>query len=284
MTSQARKQHVSDVVSRLLPPKFKLLERLELSRLVTMDNSKEVVELMNRFARIRDRVLTVTNFQNPNVDTSKNLSACFLKLGSKDFFNVVIRTCLGMVMENPREGMALWSHMDHCSRFSEGVSERLAPEVKDDSYIVSCFHDFGLILCQLSLDHYHYFLKEALSYDPDITQFEEEAFGVSHNEISAELMLRWGFSERLSELVRMHHHDHFDMIQDSVDQKVLCVHHIAEYLCQRTHPHLFIDIPHRDISELVCTSSKVLGTSNSEVCQALEEVMELYSESQRLAS
>lgn len=276
MISDQQKKIVGKLVEHMLPGSYSIFEQLNLSRFLDIEHTGELEELMKGFDHLTERVLTTANSAWYTDEPATSLTECFLKLGSKDFFSSVLSAAMGEAMKDEKKSAPMWIHIDLCSRFSEFLSMRIDPGLTEDAFLIGCFHDMGVGLCQARLDNYSYFAREALLNDPDIPAFESKAYAINHCYLSAELARRWGFSEVVQNVVA-HHHDRNDAnLMDHRQHRLLCIHVLSEHLYQ-TSSSAFDPVLNESPDDILDWCAPVLGVQKSVLKQTLDDILEIQS-------
>lgn len=282
MISDQQKKIIQKLVEHMLPDSYTIFEQLNLSRFLQVEYTSELEELMNGFDHLTERILKTANSAWYTDEPATTLSECFLKLGSKDFFSSVLSAAINEAVGDEQKSRAMWIHIDLCSRFAEFLSMRIAPELTEDAFLIGCFHDMGVGLCEARLENYRYFAREALLNDPGIPAFEKKAYSINHCYLSAELARRWGFSPLVQNVVA-HHHDRNDAnLGGHREYKHLCVHVLCEYLYQISSSP-YDPVPNESLDDILDWCAPVLEIQKGALKKILDDILEMQAMRQSMA-
>jgi len=99
-----------------------------------------------------------------------------------------------------------WRHNIACAIASKIIARELKIKNSERYFILGLLHDIGKLVMYLSQPELsrHIFMLIKKN-DSDIEEIEKIAFGFSHDEVSAELLMSWGFDESIYHPIKFHH-------------------------------------------------------------------------------
>ena len=100
-----------------------------------------------------------------------------------------------------------WVDSLYCAAFAESLAEALDYEAPRDAYLAGLLHDLGQIV--LDAKHHEQYLElTELEDEIEMISREIQKFGISHNELGADIIDRWpSLSVTVADAVRFHHED-----------------------------------------------------------------------------
>ncbi len=138
------------------------------------------------------------------------LQRAMLTIGFEEVRGIV--TCL-MFMENifkklklkEQDLIQLWKHSIRVAHGAKVLSERLMIEDPMRVYTVALLHDIGKIIFYLSSVDYPTAIKTAVEEKKDLAVFEQESFGIDHQELGYIVSVKWKFPDEFARVIRYHH-------------------------------------------------------------------------------
>lgn len=89
---------------------------------------------------------------------------------------------------------------------SRVLARTCCPDQEHQAYLVGLIHEIGVLMLQQTFEHHYEKLVKDCPPHRTLAEYEEVCMGISHAEVGALLLDRWGLPEIVQHLVR-HHHD-----------------------------------------------------------------------------
>ena len=136
------------------------------------------------------------------VDT---IEEALLRMGVKEFYNVVIIAALKAGLGQGRGQANWWAHVENVARDCELMARCLCREQMLPAFLAGLLHDYAVPFMVRVLDGYAVFAEDALACAPAVIEKENQRFKVNHCAVGAALLTAWKFPAPLVEAVRYHH-------------------------------------------------------------------------------
>lgn len=141
----------------------------------------------------------------------RSIGEALVRLGSNALINMVVAESCSASFKEAGEGYdlkrgELWRHSIGCALLSQRIAEKTGFADRESLFTACIVHDLGkTLLDSFVLDRRQEIMDRLARGGLTFTQAEMEVLGLSHNEIGARLLERWGFAPEITAAVRFHH-------------------------------------------------------------------------------
>lgn len=158
-------------------------------------------------------------------------------LGFDAIKNLALAVCIKMAHKNfGIIEQKLWEHSIGVSIAAGIISREVGFPNPEEAMVAGLLHDIGKIVMNNCYPERFLFLMERV-YNEMVrfSDIEREIFGFSHTEAGGLLAEKWGFSDTLVSVIKMHHFKKYDDISElSDDDRTLCsLVALSDALCVR---------------------------------------------------
>lgn len=167
---------------------------------------ENVMAVISNDPPMSQRVIDVSNSAwfggRLKVDT---IEEALLRMGVKEFYNVVIIAALKAGLGQGRGQANWWTHVENVARDCELMARCLSREHMLPAFLAGLLHDYAVPFMARVLDGYTPFAADALACTPSVIEQENQRFKMNHCVVGAALLSAWQFPAPLVEAVRYHH-------------------------------------------------------------------------------
>lgn len=224
-----------------IPPRPTILAQIESESAKDEPDFIKLAKLLNQDVGLAAGMIKVAN--SPYFSFNKKIPTvheALLVLGLK----LVIRTVAGLALRS------VFQHVPNMERFWDAsartaeISACLAKQIgrslgirPEDAHTFALFRDCGIPMLMIPFPEYRSVLERANQEAAlPFTQVEEEAMGLNHAVLGAQLAEDWLLPAETSEAIRHHHHQ--QAIDGRVDiprrsRQLIAIAQVAEYLLQQ---------------------------------------------------
>ena len=129
-----------------------------------------------------------------------------------------------------RNVIPFWRHSMHCALLARGLADTLAYESIEDAYFAGLLHDIGKLMLKVNFPDIYSDQKMGMQTPKAAVgrDFEQNRFGVTHDEIGAWIIRQAGLDSFLADAVH-YHHEPTQRIRDALP--LVQILHSAHQLC-----------------------------------------------------
>lgn len=199
--------------------------------------------------------------------------AIFRVLGFETVMYLAIGSAMARAFRFPESGKLGLNHFWRSATYSAALMQNVSQQVDRDqklqpgiAYLCGLMHNIGfLVLAQLFPDNYHW-LNNALNADDaePVIALEEQLLGITHARLGVRLMEEWQMPGELRAVVGQHHNLNY---QGEFADYVWLTQVTDQLLKQH-------DLSDADSGELASTLYERLGLSESDLKNALDDVLQ----------
>ena len=135
---------------------------------------------------------------------SCTLTEAFARLGVTEFCRQLVTAVVQLKICKQRFPKCT-AHAEEVGRLCELIAAVSAKELRLAAYCTGVCHDAGVPVIFDAVTDYRYLADRALANDPEVLPLERGCAGVSHCDVSAELVATMGFAASVAAAVRLHH-------------------------------------------------------------------------------
>ncbi|MGI9516408.1 MAG: HDOD domain-containing protein [Pirellulaceae bacterium] len=191
----------------------------------------EVISIIETEPAIAARILAVAN--SPLYGYSRQITTighAVVILGSRNLSRLAASyAALKMFCENESSGKfreQLYRHSLGCASVARNLTQKDDGCDPDQAFLGGVLHDIGkLVMMQLLAADYSQLVGAASPQE--ILTLEQQAFGISHQEVGEFCARKWGFPAEISAVIGHHHGSSAEPLTTPLSQVVEAANHVA---------------------------------------------------------
>jgi len=225
---------ISEVVDGVkLPPQPKVM--MAINHEVQKDNASfaKIAELISHDAAMSAKVLKVVNspyFCGVGRKSITSLNTALSLLGLKNFYCVVLSSCLRDAMGIDEVTERLWDHTLLVAKLCEVIARKHRRVLFEQAYMVGLFHDAAIPLLMQKHKSYIDVLEMVVARGGEVEPFETQNFSTNHAVIAYILGRSWGLSEEMMNAIRFHHSSDLEVFPDETSKTLGAILMLADHL------------------------------------------------------
>jgi len=141
----------------------------------------------------------------------------------------------------------IWAHSCRCGLMTESLARTIGYPYPEEAYIAGLLHDIGRLVLQARFPAIYGAHSPPYQHLPENLQAERAAAGMTHDELGAEILARWGLSSFITDAARYH--------GETTERIVTAF----------------------DMSRMVCLAHRLSCPSNEKMTKAVHEASELFN-------
>jgi putative nucleotidyltransferase with HDIG domain len=107
-----------------------------------------------------------------------------------------------------------WKHALSCATIAQELAKLTNYKYIEEAYIAGLLHDIGKLVLENKAEFEYGKLAHGKNKSEELLQLEKENFNITHDDLGAMLLDKWGINESINDAVR-YHHASIDDIQDA---------------------------------------------------------------------
>ena len=260
-----------------------ILKRTAIIPLINAEMASGQSTFENVMAAIRNdplmsqRVIDVSNSAwfggRLKVDT---IEEALLRMGVKEFYNVVIIAALKAGLGQGRGQASWWAHVETVARDCELMARCLSREQMMPAFLAGLLHDYAVPFMARVLDGYLPYAEGALACTPAVIEKENQRFKMNHCTVGAVLLTAWQFPAPLVEAVRYHHHTSLAAAPSPEGRRVLALLMLTERLDSMCRNLINVMFGESGEEALLGEMAFALEVTREKINEVLAEVARLY--------
>ncbi len=153
------------------------------------------------------------------------------KLASLALETLFFLFCIQPLGRSDFDRLTFWRHSLIVAFLAEGLAAEIGHINRAEAFLAGLSHDMG----KWFQDSYgrisqKSFLRAADNAPGSMVERERMLLGMGHDDVGCYFLSSWGFSQRLTEVVRLHHHSGFDQSTDTATAALVAVVQTADFL------------------------------------------------------
>ncbi len=106
-----------------------------------------------------------------------------------------------------------WEHSLYTALVAESLAKLTNYHNLDEAYQAGLFHDIGKLVFENDSKQEYISLVNTRSSIDELLKYEQETYGITHDQIGAQLLETWALSDVISEAVKYHHASNIDIVE-----------------------------------------------------------------------
>jgi len=214
-----------------LPPQPKII--LSVNREIQKDEPsfQRIAEFVNQDAALSAKVLKIVN--SPLFGTRKEISSIKLavsRMGMKNFYCVVLSSCLRDSMGIDDKTERLWQHTTLVAKLCESIAKKIRGGAPEKAYMVGLFHDAAIPIIANKYKAAFETLEKDAIHGSDINAFEEQTYGTQHAVMGYLLARSWGLPDDVAEAIQFHHTTDLSLFSNTASAQLGGILMLADHL------------------------------------------------------
>ena len=214
-----------------LPPQPKII--LAINREIQSDSAsiQRIAELVSQDAALSAKVLKVVNSPLFGVRQEiDSINFAVSRMGMKNFYCVVLSSCLRDSMGIDKKTERLWQHTALVAKLCESIAKKVSGVAPEKAYMVGLFHDAAIPIIAKKYKTAYETLEKVAIQGGDINTFEEQAYGTRHAVIGYLLARSWGLPDDVAEAIQYHHTTDLSLFPDAASAQLGRILMLADHL------------------------------------------------------
>lgn len=174
-------------------------------------SGKDIADIVSKDPSLSATLLKIVNSAYYGLsERVESLHFAAMVLGSRQ----VSSLALGITVVNYFKGISnlginmesFWRHSVGCGIAAKSISTHMKNMVPDRVFIGGLLHDIGrLVFLNRYPEQFDYLFKKAQFSGEFLSEIEAQIFGMNHARFGSLMTKSWNFSERISQMIRLHH-------------------------------------------------------------------------------
>ncbi|MCW9014553.1 MAG: HDOD domain-containing protein [Gammaproteobacteria bacterium] len=98
-----------------------------------------------------------------------------------------------------------WKHALRCATIAKSLARLTNYKYVEEAYIAGLLHDIGKLVLENHAEFDYSSIAHSTYPDQKLLDIENESFKITHDDLGARLLEKWGLNELISDAVRYHH-------------------------------------------------------------------------------
>lgn len=214
--------------SYVIPSRPQVLIDLTKELRKSSPNIENVSDLIKQDVALYSSVIATVNSAYYGFNTEiTSVKHAVTMLGLKQVFNITRLSALKNSLPTVGPMERFWDTATEVATICSELALKFTNLDSDEAYTLGMLHDIGIPLLVLAKPEFKDFLRQLNGYSlTDTYNSEMEHYGISHYQLSAELIRKWKIGDNVAEAVKLqpHYIETFNEPADSSENKRL-------YLC-----------------------------------------------------
>lgn len=217
----------------------------------TIDDDTSIKEIADMIAKDPALTAQILKIANSAFYALKgqigSLEKAIIILGLREIKNLIFAlSVIKLFPKNTKfcfDKISFLKHSILTARTTEILTKAVQLKFEVSPFIAGLLHDIGKIFLDQNF-HYEYnsVIEEAVKYDKNIFEVEDQVFGTDHAYIGAQIATMWNFPQELIDAIKFHH----CINENSENILLICILNISNVLSNLrnnwlTFPHGEID-------------------------------------------
>lgn len=216
-----------------LPPQPKVI--LAINREIQKEEASFqcIAELVSQDAALSAKVLKVVN--SPLFGVRQEISSinfAVSRMGLKNFYSVVLSSCLRDSMGIDTKTERLWQHTALVAKLCESIATKIRDVAPEKAYMVGLFHDAAVPIIAKKYKAAYETLDMVAIQGGDINAFEEQAYGTQHSVMGYLLARSWGLPDEVAEAIQFHHTTDLSHFSNTASAQLGAILMLADHLAR----------------------------------------------------
>lgn len=168
---------------------------------------ERIAGLIEQDPALAARVLKVVNspFYRTSAHTLPSMIQALSILGLRNFYCVVLASCLRNVVGVTEATISLWNHTLVVAKTCEMIARTTRMASPEAAYMAGLFHDSSIPMLLEKEPRFEQSMRMVVSLGGDIGAFEQKNFNTSHAVVSYLLARSWHLPEVVCDAIQQHH-------------------------------------------------------------------------------
>lgn len=163
-----------------------------------------------------------------------------------------------------------WRRSLTCAAAARTIAKKTAPKVAEEAFIGGLLSDLSMVaLWRCAKEDYGPVLDEASTNNKQLFEVESETWGVSHAQLTSELLKNWSLPDSLCDAIGAHHNTDTKFLSDeaaTLAKVIQAASLIASLFCQDVPPGEW-----EEVKKAVCNGSGLSEKEYDEIMENLDQ-------------